>query len=59
MGDGCVDAHCQGRFVRCGDTSSHEAVSGLYLRWEMSSRTLSGIVNKADDGGGGGGVTEG
>lgn len=24
--------HCQGRFVRWGDTRSQESVSGLYLR---------------------------
>lgn len=39
-----VFAHCQGRFVRWGDTSSHDAVRGLNLRWDMSSRILSGMV---------------
>lgn len=37
-------AHCQGRFVRWGDTSSHDPVRGLNLRCDMSSRILSGIV---------------
>lgn len=38
-------AHCQGRFVRWGDTSSHDPVKGLKRRCEMSSRILSGMLS--------------
>lgn len=39
-----ASTHCHGRLVRWGDTSSQLPVRGLYLRCEMSSRILSGMV---------------
>ena len=39
-----VATYCHGRLVRWGETSSQVSVRGLYLRWEMSSRILSGIL---------------
>jgi hypothetical protein len=41
---GFLGTCCHGLFVRCGETSSQVPRSGLYLRWEMSSRIFSGIL---------------
>lgn len=36
--------YCQGRLVRWGETKIEDPRRGLYLRWEISSRTFS-MVN--------------
>ena len=43
---GWKKAHCQGRFVRCGETKSHDPVSGLYRRCEMSSSSWPLIFDR-------------
>jgi hypothetical protein len=47
---GSVNEHlatyCHGLLVRCGETRSQLPRSGLYLRWDMSSRICSGILKK-------------
>jgi hypothetical protein len=37
-------AYCHGLLVRWGETNNHVPRRGLYLRCEMSSRILSGIL---------------
>lgn len=39
-------SYCHGRFVLWGDTSNHPPVSGLYRRWEISSRTFSAMAGE-------------
>lgn len=47
---------CHGRFVRCGDTRTHDPFKGLYRRCDISSRIASGIVRFGEVGTESGGV---
>ena len=49
LGSSCCP--CHGLFVLCGETKTHEFLSGFQRRWEMSSRMASGMLLLRERGG--------